>query len=314
MNTNPINICLCTKDDKFIKYCASLLESLYRTRDKNSSYNIYILWGDISINTKNRLNKFNDETFNLIFVPIDEKNAFAQYPDIRKKDYIFLYRLFISDYIKEDKIIYMDCDIIINWDLSELYSIDLLDNVVWAVKDWINRSLYWPFKLKSFFNSWVLLINLKKWNQENIGHKVLKLLNDHRNEFPMWQDQDWLNHILQDKRLPISPQWNWIAINTFSNVWTPYTKKEFHEAKHPIIIHYAGTHYRPRGGRLCLHPKWYLYYYYIFKTNRRDRDDVYRLPLRIVISHPITYFMFKVARLLFNKGRLQRKFKTKIEK
>lgn len=313
MNTNPINICLCTKDDKFIKYCASLLESLYRNRNIYHTYNIYILGWDISQNTKTSLDKFHDSKFHLIFVPIDERD-FEKYANIKKKDYIYLYRLLMWDYIKDvDKIIYMDCDIIVNWDVSDLSAIDLWDKVVGAVKDCINRSLYGIHKLPAFFNSWVLLIDLKKRNHENVWHQVLQLLNDRQHEFPMGQDQDGLNHILQGKWLNISPKRNGIRISTFSHVWTQYTKKEFHESRHPIIVHFAGNHNRPRWWWICMHPKRYLYYYYIFKTVWRDKSDVYKLLLRIFLSNFVTYFLYKVAWFLFSKNILDARFKKKMQ-
>ncbi len=312
--TTTINICLCTKDDKFIKYCASLLESLYRNRNKQSIYNIYILGWNISQQTKTSLNKFHDTNFHLIFVPIDE-NDFKKYANIKKKDYIYLYRLLMWDYLNNvDKIIYMDCDIIVDWDISELYAIDLWDNIVGAAKDCINWSLYGIYTLPAFFNSGVLLIDLKKRNHEHIWHQVLQLLNDRQHEFPMWQDQDWLNHILHGKWLPISPKWNGMRISTFSHIWTQYTQKEFYESRHPIIVHFAWNHNRPRWLWICVNPKRYLYYYYVFKTIWRDTSDVYKLVLRIFLSNFVTYFLYMIARHLFSKRIIDRRYVAKMDR
>lgn len=314
MEKKIINICLCTKDDYFMKYCAALLESLYKNRNIHYTYTIYILWGDISIATKNKINKFSDDNFVLIFLAVDE-NVFKKYSNIKKKDYIYLYRLFMGDYLKDiNKVIYVDCDIIFHGDISEFYSLNLRDNIIGAAKDCINRSLYGIHKLPAFFNSWVLLIDLEKRNQEDIWHKVLQLLNDRQHEFPMWQDQDGLNHILTGKWLPVSPKWNWIQITSFSYLWTQYTKEEFHDMRHPIIVHFAGNHNRPRSWLICMHPKWYLYYFYIFKTAWRDWSDVYKFLLRIITSNFITYFVYKIAWFLFSKKVLNRRYKEKMKK
>ena len=47
-NMNNINICLCTKDDYYIKYTASLLESLHINKNPSYEYIIYILWWELS--------------------------------------------------------------------------------------------------------------------------------------------------------------------------------------------------------------------------------------------------------------------------
>ena len=296
-----INICLCTKDDYYIKYVASLLASLSNYKNKDYSYNIYILWWEFSKNTQNSLNEI-DKDFCIKYISFNEISVFEKYSNVPKKDYIYLYRLFIWDYIKEvDKIIYMDSDIIINWDISELFNINLWDNIVWAAHDCINWSQYSKEKLIHYFNSWVLLIDLNKWNKENIWHRVLQVLNDRKNEFALWQDQCGLNYVLDRQRKLISPKWNWINMSTFTNKGTQYTKKEFHELRHPTIVHYAWWQHRPWWWFLCVHPKRYLYYKYIFRTKFWDISDVCKFPLKILTSNFIIRFLYKLARLLFHK-------------
>lgn len=311
MKKQTLHIFLCTKDDYYMKYCLSLLESLKRHRNPDYHYTVHILLDKISDTTKKLLDAYVQDWFTINPIEID-KDAFTPYPKMRKRDYIYVYRLFLGDYIKDvERILYIDTDIIINGDISPLFSMDLEGNIIGAVKDCVNRSTYGIHKLSRFFNSWVMLIDFKKWNKDDTGHKVLQLLNDHRQDFPMGQDQDWLNHILQGKRLAISPKRNGLNINDFSYVWTQYTKQEFKESKHPVIVHYAGNHHRPWWWLVCVHPKRYLYYYYVFKTPLREWKDVYKFPLRILTSNFITYFLYKVMWTLFAKKILARRYAKK---
>lgn len=309
MIENTINICLCTKDDYYIKYTASLLASLSDNKNKNYEYNIYILWWEISTNTQNNLNEI-DKDFHIQYISFDENVVFEKYKSIPKRDHIYLYRLFLWDYIKDvDKIIYMDNDIIINWDISELFNIDLWDKVVGASLDCINWSTYAKHKLTHYFNSWVLLIDLNKRNTENIWHKVLQILNDKKNNFWTWQDQDGLNFVLDWKRKIISPKWNWIRYNSLSNKWSQYNKQQFKELNNPVICHFAWNHNRPRWWLICMHPKRYIYYKYIFKTEYRDKSDVYKFIVRIFTSNSITRFIYKTIRYFFGNIALNKKYK-----
>lgn len=290
-----INICLCTKDDYYIKYTASLLESLHCNKNCNYQYVIYILWWELSENTKNNLNSIDDE-FVINYISFKDEDVFGKYKNIPKKDYIYLYRLFIWDYINDvDKIIYMDNDIVINWDISELFEIDLWDNIIWATHDCVNRSIYSKKKLDHYFNSWVLIIDLIKWNNENIWHKILELLNHRKSDFWQWQDQDGLNYVLDWKWKVISPKWNWINVNTFTNKWTQYTNEEFYELRHPIIAHYAWGHHRPWWWLICVHSKRYLYFKYIFKSKYWDFSDIYKFPLRVFTSNCFFRFLYKIT-------------------
>lgn len=303
-----INICLCTKDDYYIKYTASLLESLHNNKNSKYQYIVYILWWELSGQTKDNLNSIDGE-FIIKYVPFSEEKVYSKYTDIPRRDYIYLYRLFLWDYIKNvDKIIYMDNDVIINWDISELFNIDLEDKIVWAALDCINRSSYAKYKLPHYFNSWVLLIDINKWNSENIWHKVLQILNDNKKDFWTWQDQDGLNYVLDWKRKIISPKWNWIRYNSLSNRWSQYTKQQFYELNHPLICHFAWNHNRPRWGLICMHPKRYLYYKNIFRTQYWDRSDVYKFFLRIFTSNFITRFIYKTMRYFFSDVALKNRY------
>ena len=300
-----INICLCTKDDYYIKYTASLIESLHNNKNNNYQYIIYILWWELSEKTKNNLNLIDNE-FIINYISFDDVDIFDKYKNITKKEYVYLYRLLIWDFLSDnDRIIYMDNDIIINWDISDLFNVDLWDKIVWASLDCINWSLYTKKTVQHYFNSWLLVIDIKKWNTYDIWHKVLDLINNEKILFP---DQSWLNYILDWKWKIISPKRNWIGYNSLSNKWSQYTKQQFYELNHPIICHFAWNHNRPRWWLICMHPKRYLYYKNIFKTPYWDKSDVYKIFLRIFTSNFITRFIYKTLRYFFSNIALKHKY------
>ena len=91
-----------------------------------------------------------------------------------------MYKFHIPQILKEiDKVIYLDGDIIVNSDLYELYSIDLSNKYVGVVKDIcgaIKRHYRSFIKNKIFyFNSGVMLLDLKSMRYLNISSKLIEM-------------------------------------------------------------------------------------------------------------------------------------------
>lgn len=107
-----------------------------------------------------------------------------------------LYRLFLHELISADKIIYLDCDIICELDIKELYDKDISQSPLAAVKDY---GLPVSYKRKiiaapdRYFNAGVLLLNLR-WFREH-ADKLLELMRHElrQNTRLAFADQDVLN-------------------------------------------------------------------------------------------------------------------------
>ncbi|MDS8186427.1 glycosyltransferase, partial [Streptococcus pneumoniae] len=70
-------------------------------------------------------------------------------------------RYFIPEYVPEDKVLYLDSDLIVNTSLEKLFSICLEEKSLAAVKDTDGIT----------FNAGVLLINNEKWRQEKLKER-----------------------------------------------------------------------------------------------------------------------------------------------
>jgi len=298
-----INICIASTYNHYLKYVASFYESLCDNLNTNYQYHLF-LFSNKEFNKDIKYKLFWEKISNLEIttIPVDDEQVFWWYTKLKNKNKVLLYRLVLSDYVNVDKCIFMDCDIIIRWDISKLYFTDLWDNIIWAAKDcllWDNIILK-DQNINRYFNAWVQLIDLKKRRENSLWKNALNFLNTNCDRLPFY-DQDTLNILLKDKWLTVSPKYNWINISTFTNRWTQYTKEEFYDLKHPVIVHYAWDFNRPRWWLICVHPKRYLYYKYIFKTKFWDISDVYKFPLRLLTSNYLCRTLYKVARLLFHK-------------
>ena len=91
----------------------------------------------------------------------------AIFQDWTKQDHISVIayaRYFISDYISEDKVLYLDSDLVVNTSLDKLFGIDLEEKSLAAVKDTDGIT----------FNTGVLLINNEKWRQEKLKERLIE--------------------------------------------------------------------------------------------------------------------------------------------
>lgn len=162
-------------------------------------------------------------------------------------------RLFISSTLPHDlkRVLYLDCDIIIDKSLHELWNMNMHGNVVAALMDafapWYRKNLGLQDK-DIIFNSGVMLIDLKRWKEEDIESKILKLIKKYDGMIPQG-DQGALNAILSHKTEVIEPRFNSVTIFhdfTYEDMLIYrkppmfYSKEEIQEAiTNPVIIHFT---------------------------------------------------------------------------
>ena len=298
---NKINLCI-TTDISYLKYTASFIASLIEHINTNYFYDLYILTDKkISQLEKDKLLYCKHPNLKIICKSFDN-SIFQWYEGIRIKfdgsiwSYAYYYRWFINRYVDVDKIIYFDTDMVINWDVSELFNIDLWEKTIWAAKDifFTNNQLYQKYWVKVWFNSWMLLINLKKWRDKKIWEKCLEFKKENA-KYSTFFDQDTLNVVLKDDWLCVSPKFNWMATERPSYTYTQYTKKEYEESLIPAVIHYTWFLQRPWKWIVCVHPYCFLYFMYLKKTKYRDKEDSIMLFNRYFTSNIVCRSFLKMC-------------------
>lgn len=128
-------------------------------------------------------------------------------------------RLFAPFAVKQNcnKIIYMDVDMLMYDDISNLNNIDLGENIVGAVQDY-QFVVSSPYAIKNYkqlgipaeakyFNSGLLVINPQKWIEEDIANKVIKCMIDNKG-FYDYPDQYGFNVVLYRRWHEINLRWN----------------------------------------------------------------------------------------------------------
>ena len=108
-------------------------------------------------------------------------------------------RYFIPDFVTEDKVLYLDSDLIVTGDLTDLFELDLGENYLAAARSCFGAGLG--------FNAGVLLINNKKWRSENIRQQLIELT-EKEHENVKEGDQSILNMLFKDQYSLLEDKYN----------------------------------------------------------------------------------------------------------
>lgn len=203
-------------DDNYVPLLAVALESMKENSSRQYQYQIYILNNGICEKYKEMIKTYEDENYRINYVDLNER---LKTLNLHVRDYYtttIYYRLFIADIFPEyDKALYLDADITILGDIADLYNYDISNYYVGAIADDVVSS-FDEFKYytkqtlgvegSKYFNSGILVMNLKKFRDELVFSQFIKMLNQVK--YIIAPDQDYLNIICQDKVLYIEQAWN----------------------------------------------------------------------------------------------------------
>lgn len=247
-------------DDNYAPVLSVALISLFKHISKNNEYDIVILISNISEENKNALlslNQHKNATIRIFdissFLQKYNKNIFFTSNHISISTY---YRIFIPELLSDyDKVLYLDCDIIVLCDVAKLLSQDLQGNMVAAVNDctqntyiqnafsrYIKETL--KLDISKYFNSGVMLFDIKTCCQADFVNNALSFLAEIK--IPRSHDQDILNKVCSDRVLYLDASYNFQWHLPFcypetyaSKDFAPH-KTEYEQARANVkIIHYT---------------------------------------------------------------------------
>lgn len=126
-------------------------------------------------------------------------------------------RMFLEEFLPHNvrRVIYVDCDVVFERDVGELWNTDLQGKTVGAVDNahWQDSSFHQTrlgLADPRYFNSGVLLVDMERWRRLGIGARALAFAELMGDKLVM-HDQDALNGALQNDWLDLPLAWNtWI--------------------------------------------------------------------------------------------------------
>ena len=210
-------------DDGYIPCLGVAIKSIQANAKDEFNYHIYVLYTQMSEeNINNIKTEFAKDNFIIEFYNIEENvKEKAETLSVRLRDYYsntIYYRLFIqNEFPQYDKALYIDSDIVLVDDIAKLYNRELGDHLLGVVRDGVVE--YGPEILREYvknfvcvpveqyFNSGVLVMNLKEMRKAKIEERFLYLI-DKYNIDTVAPDQDYLNVLCQGRTLMIPESWD----------------------------------------------------------------------------------------------------------
>lgn len=302
---NSINI-LCATDNNYAPYCGVMLTSLLEN-NKDCNFDIYVLSSEISDINRKRF-KVLESLYdcNIVIIRPDDK-VFEKCP-IKDGDHVSqaAYYRIICDSLLPDtitRILYLDCDIIVNTEISDLYGMDMGDkSVVAACIDSYNAIHRKRLALKNdYFCSGVMLFDLSRFREEEFGKKCIDAINEDPDKF-IYHDQDALNIVFNDRVTYISPKWNMMsaflrrdkADMHMSETFKAEIEQTLLTESDKLIVHYE---YLPKPWQkwvMMPHPFTKLWYHYRSISPWPDAPINCKVPLRFKLNVVLLRVLWKL--------------------
>lgn len=253
---NKINIVFAS-DNNYAQHTAVAMASVLVNTKVPQRIQFYLIDDEIQQENKEKITKtVQNLGGNIEFIKIKNSRLEDCYVsgELSRASY---FRLDIANILDEniEKIIYLDCDLLVYDDIEKMWQLDMGGKPVAAtcdlgimasarVRKQKNKFIGLPFDAP-YFNAGVLIMDLKKWRDGNYAEAIIALAT--QNKYTN-HDQDALNKFFMNNWQEIPLRWDVIppVFNLFLKIVTkPDLRKKAIEAKlNPAIFHYAGG-YKP---------------------------------------------------------------------
>lgn len=266
---------LYVSDENYAPYLGISLLSLLKNNSQEPNIKIFIIEDDINPQNKNKIReicaKFNASLQFLHMEKkieeINKKISLSDYPPIT------LSLIFLSTLLPQniEKIIYIDCDTLINNSLHDLWNLNINEFYCAGVLD----TLYDEIKNMTgipqnynYINTGFLYINLTKWRDRNIEMECLKIIKEKKDKI-LLPDQDIINFVLENNILILPPKYNLFSQFlelTYEEIMQNrklkkfYKKEEIEKAiKNPTVYHFISFIYGRPWIKNIKNPLYYKY-------------------------------------------------------
>lgn len=268
-STEYIPLCF-SVDENYAPMLFVVITSLIKNSNPDTNYDIIVLEDSLTESTLDKLTGLSEghDNISIRSFNVNDKVSHHGFENLMTRGHVSLaayYRLFVGSIFKNySKVIYLDSDILILSDLSELYDTDLEGYPCAAALDvgtasfnrrggkyrryarYMKDTLYVP-DIESYFNSGVMIFDLDEIRLKNYEPRMIELAKLNNRYL---HDQNVLNAMFYNNYKELKPEWNyqWQVRYEFPE----YKKRlsqdlldSYNAARNsPKIIHYL-SHVKP---------------------------------------------------------------------
>ena len=309
--TGHVPVLACAADERYLPHCAVMLLSALQT---NPVVQVHFLH-DESLN-QDALEMLRDMvvaaggTFRAHCI---ESSRVQMLPRLSELPTIMWYRIFLPELLPDQaRVLYLDCDVLVQGDLAPLWKFPWQDCAVAAVQNILPEAYqHWPEEIgvspKQYFNSGVLLMNLDLWRQQNSTQALLDFGQQWSTRLH-WPDQDALNHVFKQRWQRLHPRYN-----AQNGLWFMPNRKQFFSrqeirqaTQHPMIVHFEGPGLVKPWHVFCKNPYRHQY------RKLRALTPWPKFELR-GSDHPMASWAWLPGRVLYALLRLRYRLQQKLK-
>lgn len=243
-------------NDNYAPFLSVSLTSMLENASTEYVYKVYVLTTSLKQQNMDNVCSVADKFSNRVECTVEFISLEKELDKIQSlfhlRDYYSketYYRFFIPNLFPEyDKVLYMDCDIIILDDVAKLYNTELGENLVAAAPEevmtevdvfgnYVEKAL--DCHRESYFNAGILLINSRLFRLQHIADQFVEMIQ--RFTFRVTQDEDYLNVLCKGKTVLLDLGWNKTAFH--NDKFDDKNLKIAHYKIHWKPWHYSGVEY-----------------------------------------------------------------------
>ena len=181
-------------DNNYVPMLATTIYSMLKNASMNRSYDVIVLERDITGENKRYMERFFAQFPNAAIRFFDVSRYLAGFSLTTSNAHISVetyYRFIIQEALPfYSKLLYLDCDLVVNGDIAELYDTELGDNAIAAVPDidfignlnmkngeraeYVNKQLHMR-DAYGYFQAGVLVMNLDRMREIHTVHEWLEI-------------------------------------------------------------------------------------------------------------------------------------------
>ncbi|MBE5739137.1 MAG: glycosyltransferase family 8 protein [Clostridiales bacterium] len=210
-------------DDNYVPFLEITIRSIIDNASKKYNYVINVLNTGLSKERTDKVKLLENDNFKINFCDIS--GYVGPMKDKLKNIYHFSlatwYRLFIQSIFPQyDKVLYLDCDIIVLGDISELYNTKLGDNLLGAARCHIvsDHEVFGEYAerfcgvpRRDYLQAGILVMNLAEFRKRDLENKFVYLINKYNFDV-IDPDQGYLNAMCYGSVKQLPNGWNKEAI------------------------------------------------------------------------------------------------------
>ena len=279
---NKIPVVFSTNDN-YVHLCSVAISSVIENASNKNIYEIYVFYTRLSETNILNLENMSKENINIKCINIHEYLEYDILYETSEYPIEMYYRYYAPLILKYEKIIYLDCDIVVIDDIAKLYNESLENKPIGIITDFT----HYIDEPNTDYNSGVILFNTEEFEKQKIREKCLELLkNNTQYRFP---DQTALNIVCKNNAKILKPMYNYqVSMAFFNKFKKKIKKKRFRKLfeDEPIVIHFSYVT-KPYKNIYSIYNKYF--WEYAKKTNYYNQlvDEYVKDPYEVLKNSPI---------------------------